>query len=154
MFAFKKMIAKLGIKASLLAALGVAAASAFAQADSPVGLWKNIDDQTKEAKGLIRITENAGVLSGKIEKVLTKGQEDAKCEACEGALKDKPVAGMQIITGLKKGAEWWEGGTILDPNNGKTYKARLKLIDEGKKLEVRGYIGAPLLGRTQTWIRE
>ena len=61
---------------------------------------------------------------------------------------------MQIIAGLKKGAEWWEGGTILDPNNGKTYKARLKLIDDGKKLEVRGFVGAPLLGRTQTWIRE
>ncbi len=150
MFSIEKMLAK----TSLLATLGIIAASAFAQADSPVGLWKNIDDKTGEAKGLIRISENAGVISGKIEKVLTKGQEDAKCEACEGALKDLPVAGMQIISGLKKGAAWYEGGTILDPNNGKVYKARLKLVDEGKKLEVRGYIGAPLLGRTQTWVRE
>jgi uncharacterized protein (DUF2147 family) len=150
MFAFEKMIAR----TSLFAALGLAAASAFAQADSPVGLWKNIDDKTGEAKGLIRISESGGMLVGKIEKVLTKGQEDAKCEACEGELKDKPVAGMQIITGLKKGAQWFEGGTILDPNNGKVYKARMKLVDEGRKLEVRGYVGAPLLGRTQTWVRE
>jgi uncharacterized protein (DUF2147 family) len=150
MFRFEKMIAQ----ASLLAALGMAAASAFAQADSPVGLWKNIDDKTGEAKGLIRISEDAGVISGKIEKVLTKGKEDAKCEECEGSLKDKPVAGMQIISGLKKGPVWYEGGTILDPNNGKVYKARMKLVEEGKKLEVRGYVGAPLLGRTQTWVRE
>jgi uncharacterized protein (DUF2147 family) len=150
MFAFEKILAQ----ASLFAALGMAAASVFAQADSPVGLWKNIDDKTGEAKGLIRISENAGVISGRIEKVLTKGQEDAKCEACEGSLKDKPVAGMQIISGLKKGSDWYEGGTILDPNNGKVYKARMKLVDEGKKLEVRGYVGAPLLGRTQTWVRE
>jgi uncharacterized protein (DUF2147 family) len=150
MFAFEKMVAK----ASLFAALGLAAASALAQADSPVGLWKNIDDKTGEAKGLIRISESGGVFTGKIERILTKGQEDAKCEACEGALKDKPVAGMQIIADLKKGAQWYEGGTILDPNNGKVYKARMKLIDDGKKLEVRGFVGAPLLGRTQTWIRE
>ena len=45
------------------------------------------------------------------------------------------------------------GGEILDPNNGKVYKVRLKPADGGKKLDVRGYIGAPLLGRTQTWIR-
>jgi uncharacterized protein (DUF2147 family) len=150
MFAFEKMVAK----ASLFTALGLAAASALAQADSPVGLWKNIDDKTGEAKGLIRISESGGVFTGKIERILTKGQEDAKCEACEGALKDKPVAGMQIIADLKKGAQWYEGGTILDPNNGKVYKARMKLIDDGKKLEVRGFVGAPLLGRTQTWIRE
>jgi uncharacterized protein (DUF2147 family) len=144
-FAFEKMVAKAG----LFAALGLAAASAFAQADSPVGLWKNIDDKTGEAKGLI-----GGIFTGKIEKILTKGQEDGKCTECEGELKDKPVTGMQIINGLKKGAEWYEGGTILDPNNGKVYKARMKLVSEGKKLEVRGFVGAPLLGRTQTWIRE
>jgi uncharacterized protein (DUF2147 family) len=150
MFAFEKMIAR----ASLLTALGLAAASALAQTDSPVGLWKNLDDKTGEAKGLIRISESGGVLSGKIEKILTKGQEDAKCEACDGTLKDQPVTGMQIISGLKKGPEWYEGGTILDPNNGKVYKAKLKLFDGGKKLEVRGFVGVSLLGRSQTWIRE
>jgi uncharacterized protein (DUF2147 family) len=150
MIAFEKMVAK----GSLAFALFLGATGAFAQADSPMGLWKNIDDKTGEAKGLIRITESGGLWSGKIEKILTKGQEDAKCELCEGALKDKPIAGMQFLTGLTKGKEWFEGGTILDPNNGKVYKARLRLIDDGKKLEVRGFIGTPLLGRSQIWTRE
>ena len=126
---------------------------AWAQSDSPVGLWKTIDDETKQAKSLIRITESGGQLSGRIEKLLTD-KADSLCEQCTGDLKDKPVLGMTILRGLKKGEEWWEGGTIMDPNNGKTYRSRLKVLDGGDKLELRGYIGTPLLGRTQTWIRE
>jgi uncharacterized protein (DUF2147 family) len=126
--------------------------SAFAQgADSPVGLWKTIDDETKQMRSLVRISESGGVLSGKIEK-LTAGKEDSKCEKCEGDLKDKPVTGMTIINGMKKVDDAFEGGTILDPNNGKTYKSKMKLIDGGKKLEVRGYIGP--FSRAQVWVRE
>lgn len=129
-------------------------AGAWAQA-TPVGLWKTIDDETKTEKSLIRVTENAGVLTGKIEKILTNKQ-DAKCDKCTDARKDKPVLGMTIVTGVKHNAddkEMWDGGEILDPNNGKTYKVRMTPIDGGKQMEVRGYIGMPLLGRTQTWIR-
>ncbi len=134
--------------------LGLAAGtSAVAQSDNPVGLWKTVDDETKEAKSLVRITETGGQLSGRIEKILSD-KPDAVCEQCSGELKDKPVRGMTILRGLKRGEEWWEGGTILDPNNGKTYRSRLKLLDGGNKLELRGYIGTPLLGRTQTWVRE
>ena len=79
---------------------------------------------------------------------------DAVCEACSGELKDKPVQGMQILQGLKADGDWYEGGTILDPNNGKVYKAKLRVVDGGAKLEVRGFIGISLLGRTQTWLRE
>jgi uncharacterized protein (DUF2147 family) len=135
-------------------ALALAVTGVFAQGkDSPVGLWKNIDDETKQPKALIRIVETDGVLSGKIEKILTD-KPDAVCDKCEGDLKDKPVQGMQILAGLKKGEEWYEGGTILDPNNGKVYRSKLKLIDGGGKLQVRGFIGVSLLGRTQTWVRE
>ncbi len=146
---------------ALAAALMVAAPAAHAQtataaalAPSPVGLWKTIDDETGQAKSLIRIVENSGVLSGRIEKLLTPGKEDAKCDKCEGELKDQPVLGMEILKGLRKGAEVWEGGTILDPNNGKTYRSQLRVADGGKKIEVRGYIGIPLLGRSQSWLRE
>ena len=127
--------------------------AAHAQADSPVGLWQSIDDSTGKPKALIRISESGGALVGRIEKLLAD-QPDAVCEKCEGELKDKPVAGMTIIQGLKKGEEWYQDGTILDPSNGKTYRCRLKTIEGGGKLEVRGYIGSPLLGRTQTWIRQ
>ena len=60
---------------------------------------------------------------------------------------------MAILWGLAEDHEEWNGGYILDPKNGKTYKCEMKLEDGGKKLTVRGYIGFSLLGRSQTWIR-
>ena len=141
---------------SILAALLLAAASAtvFAQA-SPAGTWKTIDDETKQEKSIVRITDNGGVLTGKIEKLTDPAKQEATCDKCSDARKDQKIIGMTIIEGVKKaaGEEYWDGGSILDPNNGTVYKVRLTPADGGKKLDVRGYIGAPLLGRTQTWIR-
>ncbi len=139
---------------SLFAAALLLPALALAQT-SPVGLWKTIDDDGKTAKSLVRISEQAGVLVGSIDKLLDpKDQAEPKCDKCTDDRKDKPVVGLQIIRGVKAEMDGvWGGGEILDPNNGKTYRTRLKPVDGGKKLEVRGYIGAPLFGRTQTWIR-
>ena len=128
----------------------------FAQAQStPVGVWKTIDDETKKEKSLIRITENGGVISGKVEKFLDPDTKpDAVCDKCADERKDKPIMGMTLIRNVKQNAEnkdLWDGGDILDPNNGKVYKVRLKPIDGGKTLEVRGYIGP--FYRNQTWIR-
>ena len=137
--------------------VGVAAAlPSLTQAQTtPVGLWKTIDDDTKAEKSLWRITESGGAIVGRIEKLLDPTKQDAKCDKCSDARKDQPVAGMTIINGVKPidDKSMWEGGEILDPNNGKLYKVRIKPVDGGRKLEVRGYIGAPMLGRTQTWIR-
>jgi uncharacterized protein (DUF2147 family) len=134
--------------------LSAAAGTAWAQG-SPAGLWKTIDDKTNAEKSLVRITEAAGVFTGKVEKILTD-KADAKCTECTDERKGQPVQGMTILRGIKpdageKGS--WVGGDILDPNNGKIYKVLLKLVDGGKKLDVRGYIGMPMLGRTQTWHR-
>ena len=139
-------------KILITALLAVAAGAAFAQA-SPVGLWKTIDDETKQEKSLVRIVDTAGVFSGKVEKILDPAKQDGKCEKCTDARKDKPVLGMTIVEGVKKNADepYWDGGTILDPNNGKTYKVRLTPKDGGKTLEVRGFIG--FLYRNQTWHR-
>ncbi len=141
---------------SIFAALLLAGASAtaFAQA-SPTGLWKTIDDETKQEKSLVRITDDGGVLTGKIEKLANPDKQDAKCDKCTDARKDQKILGMTIVEGVKKaaGEDYWDGGTILDPNNGKIYKVRMTPSDGGKNLEVRGYVGMPLLGRTQTWIR-
>lgn len=137
--------------------LATLAASAAAWADgSPVGLWKSIDDATGKPKALIRISENNGELSGKIEKLFRAPEEDQNplCVKCEGALKDQPVIGMTILSGLKKDGEEYSGGQIIDPANGKVYKSKLTVVDDGQKLNVRGYIGMPMLGRTQTWLRE
>ena len=136
--------------------LAFAAFAAQAQS-SPAGLWKTIDDESRQEKSLVRIAESGGVFSGRIEKLLDPtAAPDAKCDKCSDARKDQPLLGLTIIRNVKANADdaaLWDGGEILDPNNGKTYKVRLKPVDGGKKLEVRGYIGAPLLGRTQTWHR-
>ncbi|MFL6665167.1 MAG: DUF2147 domain-containing protein [Rhizobacter sp.] len=139
--------------------LAVAAAAvvihvgAWAQA-SPAGLWKTIDDDGKTEKSLVRITDSGGVLSGRIERLLDPtAKPDAVCDKCTDERKDKPVLGLTILRNLKQSAdgEWWEGGDVTDPNNGKTYKARVRTIEDGKKLQMRGYVG--FFFRTQTWIR-
>jgi len=121
-----------------------------------VGLWKTIDDETKQEKSLVRISDASGVLSGKIEKLLDPAKASAVCEKCSDERKGQPVSGMVILRNLREEREepgTFKGGDVLDPNNGKVYNAQIKLIEGGKKLELRGYIGAPLFGRTQTWIR-
>jgi len=141
-------------KTTIALLLAGVAGAAFAQATSPVGLWKTIDDETGKEKSYVRITDSGGVVTGKIEKLLDPSKADAKCEKCTDERKDQPIAGMTIIRNVKKdGDELWDGGDILDPNNGKVYKVRLKPEDNGKKLTVRGYIGMPMLGRSQTWVR-
>lgn len=130
-----------------------AAASAAA---SPVGRWQTIDDETGKPRAIVRVTEAGGVLTGRIEKLIDPSRPNPTCDACEGDRKGKPIEGMAFLTGLKPNEDGsaWEGGEILDPNNGKVYRARAKLVDGGRKLEVRGFIGVALFGRTQTWLRD
>lgn len=135
--------------------LTAATASSFAQS-TPVGVWKTIDDKSKKEKSLIRITETGGVLSGKVEKILDPEAKDAKCDACSDDRKNLPVVGLTVIRNVKhndKDAELWDGGDILDPKTGSVYRVRMKPLEGGGKLEVRGYFGAPMFGRSQTWIR-
>src|SRR5450755_2493597 len=130
---------------------------ALAQSMSPAGLWKTVDDNTKKEKSLVRIVEANGVYTGKVEKIIDPDSpKDAVCKDCSDERKDQPILGMTIVRNMKQSADdkaVFEGGDVLDPNNGKVYKAKLKVVDNGSKLDVRGYIGVPLLGRTQTWIR-
>ncbi|MCZ2405929.1 MAG: DUF2147 domain-containing protein [Burkholderiales bacterium] len=132
----------------------VVAAPSWAQM-TPEGLWRNVDDKTGEAKAEIRIkADGQGVLSGLLERRLTKdAKPDDLCKECSDDRKDKPLLGLEIIRNAKKadGKDVWEGGKILDPENGRNYTLRLTPIEGGKKLEVRGSIGP--FGRTQTWIR-
>jgi len=121
---------------------------------TPAGVWHTIDDKTGEVSSEVRITDNAGVLSGRIEKLLRKdAKQNDVCDKCTDERKDKPVLGMEIIRGARQaeGKEVWEGGKILDPDNGKDYSLRLTPIEGGKKLQVRGYIA--FFYRTQIWVR-
>jgi uncharacterized protein (DUF2147 family) len=123
---------------------------------TPVGLWKTIDDTTGQPKGLVRISERNGQLEGKIERIFPKPGDDPapKCEKCDGTRHNQPVLGMTILWNLTKQGGEYQGGEILDPENGRIYQAKMKLIDGDKKLEVRGFIGFSLLGRSQVWLRE
>jgi uncharacterized protein (DUF2147 family) len=116
--------------------------------DSPVGVWKTIDDDGETAKSYVRIQETDGVLSGNVVRLL-KSDPDKVCENCPGEKKGQPILGMEILWGLKKeeNGNTYSGGEILDPDNGKTY--RCKIWREGNTLKVRGYIA--FLFRTQTW---
>ena len=134
----------------------IAAAGAVSAQSTPVGVWKTIDDKTKSERAQIRITESGGVYSGKIEKLLAAdAKQDGVCDKCSDDRKDKPMIGLEVIRGVKRGEaeNTWDGGTILDAAEGKIYKVRMQPTEGGKKLEVRGYVGMPMLGRTQTWIR-
>ena len=142
----------------VLFAASLLGCAAFAQAQmTPLGAWHSIDDETKKPKAVIRISANAsGALSGIVEKSLDpKPGAEPNCDKCTDDRKGKPKVGMEIIRGGKKvdGKDVWEEGKILDPENGTDYRLRLTPVDGGKKLEVRGYVGTPMLGRTQTWIR-
>jgi uncharacterized protein (DUF2147 family) len=143
-------------RTALKLSLALLSFAALAQ-ETPVGLWKTVDDKTGQPNSLVRIVESQGVLSGRIEKLLRKPGEDQNplCNDCGGDLRGAPLRGMPIIAGMKKEDEKpvWSGGTLLDPKTGKTYKSTMELIDGGKKLYVRGYIGIPLFGHSQVWER-
>ena len=148
---------KTRVCASLLALCCVLPSLASAQeAASPVGLWKNIDDITGKPKALIRITETKGELRGQIEQLFLPPGADPnpRCVLCKGANKDQPVLGMVFMSGLRKVGAEYTGGEIVDPDDGKAYRSKLTVVDGGKRLNVRGYIGVPLFGRSQIWVRQ
>lgn len=116
--------------------------------------WQTIDDKTGEKKAVIQLTESGGKVSGKIIKVLNKEKADALCTKCPGSLKNKPVEGLQILSGLKAdGNNQWSDGKLVDPESGKTYSGKLTLSDNGQSLKLRGFVATPVFGRSQTWQR-
>ncbi|MBA8885916.1 uncharacterized protein (DUF2147 family) [Dokdonella fugitiva] len=140
---------------ALLALALLAGAPAFAAENTPVGTWTTIDDATGKPKSIVQITEANGKLEGKVLEVLQSEQgPHPVCKACDGERKDKPVEGMVILWDVEKDGDVWDGGRILDPKNGKTYKVKLTMMDGGQKLDVHGYIGFALLGRSQVWERK
>ena len=124
--------------------------------NSPIGLWRTVDDVTGKVKSVVAIWEERGKLYGRIQKLVSPDPADPnpRCEDCTGEQKGKPVVGLRVLWDLKKNGNGWSGGTILDPANGKTYKCMLSLEEGGTKLKVRGFMGISLLGRTQYWLRQ
>jgi len=138
-----------------LAALPVpraAAADTPAGADSPIGLWKTIDDKTGAARAIVRIYEQDGRLFGKIENSFTPGAEHRVCEVCTDERKGQPILGLIIIRNMKHTDNEYSGGDILDPETGSVYHCKMH-VEGGTRLVLRGYIGFSLLGRNQIWQR-
>ena len=137
-------------------AFGLLGLTTFANAADALNgtVWQTIDDETKQPKAIVKFTEQKdGSLSASIQKYLVAGQENA-CSKCEGTYHNKPLKGVTIVHSLKNaGGNSYDGGSIIDPKNGKTYKLKAEIIDGGKKLKLRGYIGVAALGRNQTWVR-
>ncbi|MDF2934140.1 MAG: hypothetical protein K0R36_3471 [Chryseobacterium sp.] len=118
----------------------------FAQIE---GKWKTIDDETKQAKSIVEIWKKSdGKYYGKVSQLLIK-PASPNCTGCKDDRKGKPILGMEIIRGLVKDGEEFTGGTITDPKTGKTYKCTITRT--GDKLNVRGYMGVSLFGRSQVW---
>jgi len=128
--------------------------TAFAAGATPAGLWRTIDDNSGKPRSLVRISENNGEYSAVIEKgLLATDTPDAVCDKCKDERKGQRIVGMTIVKGIKLKDGHYEGGEILDPENGKTYRCLMKLDNTGNELEVRGFIGIALIGRSQIWTR-
>ena len=137
-----------------LAIVLVALAGAAQAQTGPVGTWRTVDEKTGEPKSQVVIAEQGGALAGRVAQVLRKDADPAaRCTECTDDRKDKPIVGLDIIRGGQKAADKavWEGGKILDPENGKEYRASFTPIDGGARMEVRGYLGP--FWRTQVWQR-
>lgn len=119
---------------------------------SILGYWQTFDDKTNEKKAVVEIYKTDGHYFAKIVESYVS-DKNAVCETCKGERKGQPIIGLVIIESLKKDGSQFNSGIILDPENGKTYKCHLELVDN-KKLKVRGYLGVSLFGRTQYWIRK
>lgn len=127
-----------------------------ANLDSPIGYWKTIDDVTGKPKSIIQIYETSNhTLNGKVMRIYPSPGKDQNelCDACKGEKHNQRIVGMVILEGMKQDGKKWSGGEIMDPKNGKTYRCTLKTVANGTRLQVHGYIGISLLGRTQTWLR-
>lgn len=124
----------------------------FTEAQTIFGKWYSIDEDTKKKESIIEIYKKEGKAYAKIVSILDESKRGNVCSKCEDSRKNKPIAGMNILTGLKKKDDEWSGGKILDPKNGKEYKCYIKLLNENT-LKVRGYLGFSMLGRTVIWKR-
>lgn len=146
--------ASLGLAAAAVLAMGLSGARAQASdLSSPIGNWRTIDDRTNKVDGSVQIYERDGLLFGRITGIADPKLQAALCHNCSGYAQNQPVMGLVVIQNMRPDDGRWIGGTILNPQDGQVYHCKMHLGPDGQTLIVRGYIGTPMLGRTQTWQR-
>jgi uncharacterized protein (DUF2147 family) len=141
----------------LLALIETSGAQSLLPVSEPTGLWWQIDDKSGKLQSIVRIGQINGIYEGIVEKIVVAPGEDPhpRCDKCRDARKDQPIQGMKIITNLKRtGSTRFEGGEVLDPDSGEIYRLTITMIDGNDKLDVRGFMGFSLFGRSQIWVRE
>ena len=121
---------------------------------SPVGRWRTVDDASGRVKSIVEIREENGKLSGTIEELFDPPVPHPTCYLCNGALKDRPLVGLQVLWNFAPDGSQWSGGQVLDPESGRIYRASMALEDGGKKLRLHGYFLIPMFGRTEHWLRD
>ena len=129
------------------------ATQASAAVETPAGDWRTFDDHTGLERSLIRIEVNNGVLTGRVVSTIDPVEATHTCDKCEDDRRGQKLIGLQIIRDMRLDGDAWTGGSVLDPQTGSIYRGTIRLADDGQKLELRGYIGIPLFGRSQTWLR-
>jgi uncharacterized protein (DUF2147 family) len=149
--------ASVAARALIMLALGATALTIAVRAfaaprTDPTGLWQLYDDETGKPNGVVRLYIEQGTLRGRIERLRAGSSPQDKCSKCPPPQKDKPFLGLFVAWGLEPDGDSWSGGTILDPDSGDTYRCKMKLVDKNT-LDVRGYVGISLFGRTQQWKR-
>jgi uncharacterized protein (DUF2147 family) len=151
----ERNVKKIGLEFLLVVAIVVLIVTPiFAQDLSPIGRWNTISDKTGKATSIVEISLQNGELFGVVSELLGKRKNpNPLCKKCEGEKKDQPIKGLNILWGLKQDGDEWNGGYILDPDNGTAYRCIITLSEDGQQLYVRGYIGFSLFGRTQTWLK-
>jgi len=117
------------------------------------GLWRTVDDKTGQPRGVVHIYQEHGQYFGKIVSAFDPEEAHEVCKSCSGALHNKPIIGLVILRDMRQNGDEFSGGTILDPETGESYRCKITIEDGGKKLNVRGYFGLALFGRTQVWTR-
>jgi uncharacterized protein (DUF2147 family) len=123
-------------------------------ASTPAGRWRTFDDKIAgKAKAIIVLYEEKGLLFGRVE-TLVDPDAVKICDKCSDERKGRPVTGMVVVRRMKKDGDEYTGGDILDPKSGSVYRCKMRLVDQGRKLSVRGYLGFSLFGRSQTWVRD
>ena len=147
------MLSKLAMALGTAAALTIwLAARLILAADTPVGTWNTVDDKTGKVVSEVQLYDQGGKLYGKIVSLTDPNDQMGKpktCTKCQGADKDQPIVGLVIVKELAPDKDRFKGGTILDPEDGKVYRA--ELWTDGDKLKVRGYLGP--FYKTQTWTK-